>query len=100
MKKPGFAPAYMSAPPTSTIMAPLATWTRRPQTRRGMASAGPDAAPRNDKRKISRPMVAAKMRNADSPKKKPPTPAAKTATAARNGPVQPTPTRTKPLPKR
>ncbi len=62
--------------------------------------AGPDVAPRNDIEKMSSPMVMAKIRNAPRPVRNPPTLVAKTATAARKGPVQPTPTNTNPAPNR
>jgi hypothetical protein len=50
--------------------------------------------------KTKSPMVTPKIKNAPSPVKKPPAAVAKTATAARNGPDQPTPTATNPTPNR
>lgn len=73
---------------------------RRPHNRRLTAMRGPAEAPKNAIRKTNSPMVVPKIRNAESPVINPPTPVAKTATAARNGPVQPTPTATKPIPKK
>jgi hypothetical protein len=57
-------------------------------------------APKNDSTKINNPMVTPKIKNAPNPVKNPPAAVAKTATAARNGPVQPTPTATNPTPNR
>ena len=82
------------------MMIALTTWTRRPHRRRGTARAGPDVAPRADIMNTSEPIVSAKIRNARKLVRNPPMPRAKTATAARNGPVQPTPTNTNPPPNR
>lgn len=57
-------------------------------------------APRKEMAKINSPMVSAKTRNAPKPSQNPPTPVATTATAARKGAVQPTPTKTNPAPTR
>ncbi len=50
--------------------------------------------------KIISPIVSAKTKNAPKPSQNPPTPVATTATAARKGAVQPTPTKTNPAPTR
>ena len=76
------------------------TWMRRPHKRRGMETAGPREVPKKDSRNINNPMVRAKIRNASNPVRNPPTAVAKTATAARKGAVQPTPTATNPPPNR
>ena len=88
------------ATPTSTMTTAATTWTRRPHTRRDRVRAGPDVVPKNDIKKMSKPIVTAKIENAWRPVRNPPTPVAKTATAARKGAVQPTPTATKPAPNR
>ena len=90
----------MSAPPTNMIRTVEIVWTRRPHSLREIAVAGPRDAPKNDSMKTSSPMVTPKIKNALSPVKNPPAAVAKTATAARNGPVQPTPTATNPTPNR
>ena len=97
-KNPGLAPEKMRAPPTRMIRIVDSTWMRRPHKRRGMETAGPREAPKNASRNINNPMVRAKIRNASSPVRKPPIAVAKTATAARKGAVQPTPTATNPPP--
>ncbi len=82
------------------MSAAAAVCIRRPHARSGPAMAGPDEAPRKEMAKINSPMVSAKTRNAPKPSQNPPTPVATTATAARKGAVQPTPTKTNPAPTR
>ncbi len=88
----------MRAPPTTMINSVDTFWMRRPQIRRGTATAGPRDDPRKASMNISNPMVIAKIRNASIPVTNPPTPVAKAATAAKKGAVQPTPTTTNPAP--
>ncbi len=91
---PGFKPEYTNAAPTNTMAIPATTCIRLPHTRNTPVSAGPAVDPRKLRRNTRIPIVRANIANAPSAVKNPPTLAAKTATAARNGAVQPAPTRT------